>query len=280
MGPLLKTGLALVGGTVGAVALAQAHWSRESAQAVARLPEGASAATPFSEAQLQGLPAPVQRYLRFALPPGQPRIARAQVTQRGDFLMRPGTWSPFTATQHFSAGEPGFVWDASIRMAPLLSVRVRDSYLAGEGAMLARVAGLVTMVHQRGGPEMAASTLQRWLAEAAWIPTALLPREGLTWSELDEHHARATLTDRGVSVSVDFEFGALGEIIGISTERYRDVNGKPALTPWKGRFWSYARVNGVQVPQEGEIAWVLPEGPQPYWRARMTGFRYELARTP
>ena len=194
--------------------------------------------------------------------------------------MRPSVWSPFTATQHFSAQVPGFVWDASIRMAPLLSVRVRDSYLEGEGAMLGRVAGLVTMVHQEGGPEMAASTLQRWLAEAAWIPTALLPHEGLSWSKLDERHARATLTDRGVSVSVDFEFGEQGEIVGISTERYRDVNGKPVLTPWKGRFWSYARVNGVQVPQEGEIAWVLPEGPMPYWRARMTGFQYELARTP
>jgi hypothetical protein len=278
MGPWLKLGLALAGSTVAAVTLAQVRWARHSARAAAQLGQGVPGAPRVSDAQLQGLPAPVQRYLRFALPPGQPLIRRARVQQEGTFLMRPGAWSPFTATQHFGAQAPGFVWDASIRMAPLLSVRVRDSYVDGEGEMFVQVAGLLTLVHQRGGREMAASTLQRWLAEAAWMPTALLPREGLAWSELDAQHARATLTDRGVSVSVDFEFGPGGEIAGISTERYRDVNGTPVLTPWQGRFWSYAQRHGVQVPLEGEVAWVLPEGPQPYWRGRIVDFQYELAR--
>jgi len=39
--------------------------------------------------------------------------------------------------------------------------------------MHAKVARLVTVADQHGTPEMAASSLLRYLAEAAWLPTAL-----------------------------------------------------------------------------------------------------------
>jgi hypothetical protein len=32
------------------------------------------------------------------------------------------------------------------------------------------------------------------------------------------------------------------------------------------------------VPLEGEIAWVLPSGRFPYWRARLSDFEYDHAR--
>jgi hypothetical protein len=272
--PWLGVGMLLAGGAVGVVALAHLRWGRATAQAVSRL-EDARALAPASR---EGLPPPVARYFAFALPAGQLPIVRARLEQQGEFLMSPGNWRPFRATQHVSGGAPGFVWDASIRMNPLLAVRVRDSYLRGEGAMLGKVEALVPVVNQHGTHEMAEASLQRWLAEAVWLPTALLPRDGLTWSTIDEHTARATVQDGEVRVSVDFEFGDSGELIGASTLRYRDVNGTPVLTPWKGRFWRYEQVNGMQVPREGEVGWVLPEGLQLYWRGRMVEVEYALDR--
>lgn len=271
MRPWLGVGMLVAGGAVGVVSLAHLRWGRETAQAVARLePSGALPAS-----TLEGLPAPVARYFAYALSPAQPRLLRARLEQQGELLMGPGNWRPFSATQHFSGGTPGFVWDATLRMNPLLGVRVRDSYLRGEGTMLGKVEALVPVVHQHGTREMAEASLQRWLAEAVWLPTALLPREGLTWSAVDARTARASVTDHGVSVWVDFEFADSGEIIGTSTLRYRDVNGRPVLTPWKGRFWGYEQVGGVRIPREGEVGWVLPEGLQPYWRGRMVEARFE-----
>ena len=29
---------------------------------------------------------------------------------------------------------------------------------------------------------------------------------------------------------------------------------------------------------DGEVAWLLPEGPKPYWRGRITSLRYEFAQ--
>jgi len=36
--------------------------------------------------------------------------------------------------------------------------------------------------------------------------------------------------------------------------------------------------DGMRVPMQGEVAWLLPEGPAPYWRGRITDIIYERAR--
>ncbi|MES1243628.1 MAG: DUF6544 family protein [Acidobacteriota bacterium] len=276
---------AVIGGVLGGAATAMAAgaflWNRATARAVERLPPLApdAAAEPrtFSREQLAGLPAPVVRYFEFALTPGQPLIRTARIEHAGEF--RSGLdapWAPFTSVQHFSADPPGFVWDAAIHMSPILTVRVRDGYFQGAGSMQARIASLIPVVNAEGGRELAEGALQRWLAESVWFPTALLPRKGLTWEPIDETCARATLTDSGVSVSFEFRFGEEGEVVGVYTPaRYRDVDGKPVPTPWAGSFRSYGRVGAVRVPNEGEVAWILPEGRLSYWRGRIVRLEYD-----
>jgi hypothetical protein len=34
----------------------------------------------------------------------------------------------------------------------------------------------------------------------------------------------------------------------------------------------------MQVPLEGEVAWLLPEGAKPYWRGHIIKLSYEFAR--
>ncbi len=274
-------GAAAVGG-VAAVAIGNARWNRETARTVARLTEREGEEHPgsFSLDRLAGLPAPVARYFELALAPGAPIITRAQVQHAGEFASRPGRWAPFTSVQSFTTRPPGFVWEASIRLAPKLpapTVRVRDSYLDGEGAMHGAAAGLVTVVDQRGTSEMASSSLARFLAEIVWLPTALLPGDagaGVAWSPIDDRTARATLTDRGNTATVDFHFDARGAIVAASGERFRDVSGTPVLTKWEGHFRDYTRVHGMLVPMAGDVAWLTPEGPLPYWRARITRIEY------
>lgn len=59
-----------------------------------------------------------------------------------------------------------------------------------------------------------------------------------------------------------------------SDGRYREVNGRQVETPWEGHFWDYQRKDGILIPQEGEVAWLLPEGPKPYWRGRIQQIEY------
>ncbi|MFZ0106988.1 MAG: DUF6544 family protein, partial [Thiobacillus sp.] len=60
--------------------------------------------------------------------------------------------------------------------------------------------------------------------------------------------------------------------------RGRTVGGKVVGTPWQARMWNYVERDGMLIPLEGDVAWLLPQGPLPYWRGRITRIDYEFAR--
>jgi hypothetical protein len=155
---------------------------------------------------------------------------------------------------------------------------VHDAYVAGEGILHATLLGLVTLAELRGTPEVAQGELMRYLAEAPWYPTALLPSQGVRWEAVDETSAKATLRDGEVAATLLFRFDAQGLIAAVSAEaRGRTVQGKIVPTPWEGRWRNYEMREGMRVPTEGEAAWLLPSGAKLYWRGRAIGLDYAAA---
>ena len=65
-----------------------------------------------------------------------------------------GRWLPFSAEQELAVTQVGFAWRARFPLAPLLSLRVVDSYAAGEGRLKGSVWGLVPVL-RAGGPDVA-----------------------------------------------------------------------------------------------------------------------------
>ena len=231
----------------------------------------------YDPRELTGLPGTVQRYFRAALRPGQRMISALTLDHAGTFNMseRGARWLEFASTQRVLLSRPGFDWDARIRLLPGLAFRVHDAYAAGEGILTARLLGL-PVVNLRGTPELARGELMRFLAEAAWYPTALLPSQGVHWTPVDDRHARATFADGDTRVSLAFGFGTDALIESVrADDRGRMVAGKVVPTPWEGRWNHYVERDGMQVPLEGEVAWILPEGRQPYWRGRVTRLEHE-----
>ena len=235
----------------------------------------------YDSRDLVGLPTPVQRYLRAVLKEGQPLVAAVSVEHTGTFNMSETgeQWKPFTSAQRVVTCRPGFVWDARVHMAPGMTVRVHDAYVAGGGILTAKLFGLLTVMEQPGTPELAQGELMRFFAEAAWYPTVLLPSQGVVWEEIDDTQAGATLTDGATTVKVVFQFDTQGLISSVrSDSRHREVDGLQVATPWEGRFWDYELRDGMLIPLEGEVAWLLPEGPRPYWRGHIEQVEYEYAQ--
>jgi hypothetical protein len=258
------------------------RWRSATAALVGRLRAGAQTEgiqAGLTARERDELPGPVARYFRAVLPDGASPVRYARLEQRGEFLLRPGPngWRRFRAVEHFTARPPGFVWDARIRMAPGLDVMVRDGFVEGRGTTLGSMLGIWRVASAEGTPEIAAGALQRYLAEAVWLPTALLPSAGVTWRPLDGAGARATLTAGGTAASLDFHFGADGLVERVyAAARERDMGGgRTVPTPWQGRFTRYARRAGLRIPLAGEAAWILAEGPRPYWKGEITGVAYE-----
>jgi hypothetical protein len=205
-------------------------------------------------------------------------VTRARIEWEGSFSMRPNRWSAFTATQHYRVQPPGFVWDARIWMTSIVPVLVRDSYADREGALRAAIGGIVKVAESHGTADIARGELLRYLAEAVWFPTALLPSAGVTWTPIDDDSATATLSDGVMTVSLDVRFGESGEIELLSALRPRDAHGASVVTPWLARVRDYAPQHGMMVPTAGECEWHLPSGPLPYWRGQLVSAHYDFAR--
>lgn len=256
------------------------RWQAQTHELQARLASGQTAVTPatYNPAELAGLPNPVQRYFETVLTPGQPMITAVSINHSGTFNM--GTtderWQPFTSEQRVVTQRPGFVWDARISMAPGLTAFVHDAYITGEGILTARLFGLLTVMEQPPTPELAEGELMRYLAEGAWYPTALLPSQGVVWEAVNETQAQATLRDGDVTVMLLFTFNDAGLIDTVyANGRYREQDGVQVATPWQGRFWQYEQHDGMVIPLAGEVSWLLPTGPLPYWRGDIEAIRFD-----
>lgn len=262
------------------LAVAKAQWRMGSVAAVARLNAASPHVGPdaFAPALLDSLPAPVARYLRAVLRDGAPLARHVVIRHAGEFRADTagGAWAPFRSVQHFTARTPGFVWDAQIRMAPFVDVNVRDELVAGSAAMRGKAAGFVTVVDVAGTPGLAAGALHRWLAEAAWFPTALLPSPFLHWVAVDDSTAAAVASAGETSVSLTFRFGPDSLVRFAETPgRARDVGGVAVPTPWRVTHADWQWRDGVRVPMRGTVEWGLPAGPFAYWRGAITDATYD-----
>ena len=102
-------------------------------------------------------------------------------------------------------------------------------------------------MNARPAPELDAGALQRYLAEAVWLPSVLVAGPGIAWQRLARQTAIATIRDGPASVSLQFTFGESGKITQIFTPaRYRSVGGDYVPTPWLVRCWDYVEVDGFR----------------------------------
>jgi hypothetical protein len=260
-------------GLVATLITGAASWRRATQRRVEALAATVTPAHPAPAPALDRLPVPAARYFRRSLAGGVRLIRSAMATQQAEFFIN-GGWRPLTATQHFTVSPPGFVWDARIEMAPLMPARVRDAYVSGRGAMQASIYGLYSIVDLEDTPELNSGALQRFLGETVWFPTALLPSSSISWLPRDDRSAVVTLIDSATRVSLLFEFDAHGDVIHISGDRFKETKGSYVMQPWAIACSDHADRSGVRIPLFCEVAWIGSNGPEPYWRGRISSIEY------
>ena len=207
-------------------------------------------------------------------------IKTARFDQEGELKIKPNTknWAQFKASFIISQSPIAFIWNAKINFAPaFFHIRIRDSFLDGIGAGKVSLMSAITIGNDENTPELNSGALYRYLAEAVWHPTALLPQSGVKWESVDEKKAIAHLTIADISVALEFRFNNRGEITGVYTEdRFGKFGDKYIKYPWEGFFRNYQEFNGIKTPTEGQVGWHLPEGWWLFWKGRIINadFKY------
>ena len=230
--------------------------------------------------ELEGLPAPVQRYFRAVLKNGQAIVSAVTIEMVGTINMSATAEQrkPFTSKQRVVTRRAGFMWDAQISMLPGIKVHVVDSYIAGKGLVQAAMLGLFTVADVGGGGEMARGEFMRFFAETPWYPTALLPSQGVQWAAVDGMSANATIVDGPLTLTLLFHFSDAGLVDSVRAEARGGMVGKEmVMRPWECGLSNYQVRDGMTVPISGEAAWVRPDGRKTYFIGSVKSMAYEFA---
>ena len=243
-----------------------------------------SATTHYDPHELEGLPAPVQRYFRAVLKDGQTIVCAVTIDMAGTINVSATAeqWKSFTSIQRVVTASAGarsvFMWDARIAMLPGIKVHVVDSYIAGKGLVQAALLGLFTVADISGGGDMARGELMRFFAETPWYPTALLPRQGVHWAAVNATSAQASIGDGATTLRVLFHFNEMGLIDSVRAEARGGMVGKEMLMrPWECGLSDYLVPDGITAPISGTAAWALPGGPKTYFHGTVTKLSYQWA---
>jgi hypothetical protein len=146
--------------------------------------------TSFNPDMLVELPEPAQRFFLHAIQPGT-RLARSvYLEMEGRFGLQPGAEKVPMRAQEILAAPHGLIWKASIGSG-FMRFSGYDYYVEEEGAMRWFLWGVIPLVRAEG-PEITRSAAGRVAMEAvAWLPSVLLPQNGVLWEYIDDHSARA-----------------------------------------------------------------------------------------
>jgi hypothetical protein len=230
----------------------------------------------ITEAELEPLPEPPQRYHRYAQVLGKPRVKCVKVRQKG--LMRTSPtqkWTPEEAVQHTTlAGPLSRTWYASIRTGPFTLLTGYDRYDNGAGHMLIRLLSIFPVVDVRG-PEVDMSALIIFVNDMVMWPTAFMS-DYIHWEPLDAMASRLQVTLHRKQFSAVLRFNDIGELVDFITEdRYRSVGKAHQQTKWSTPLRRYREVNNLCIPTEGDAIWHLPGGEFPYIQVAIGEVRHD-----
>jgi Family of unknown function (DUF6544) len=223
------------------------------------------------------LPEAMQRYFAYAKVPDRAPATFARMQHGGTFRRSAEeSWLPISGEQYYDTAEPAFIWAATMKMNKLLWVRGRDKYMNGHGHMLIRLLSAFPVVDV-SGPEMDQSTLLRYISEMPWFPTAFLTVPGITFTAVDKNTVELAVVHGGSTVSGRFTINDEGAITDFHTEdRYRELDGVMQRTPWHCAYHEYHEFDGLRIPVEGEVIWILPEGDLAYARFLIERMEYDI----
>src|SRR5690606_29310791 len=232
-----------------------------------------------SDQVISDLPPIVQKWLLKSGAIGQEVIYNIYLEQDLEMMMKPDQkeWMNGKAGQYFTIEPPAFNWSVSLKLNPLLNAVGRDRFENGQGEMTIKLYSIFSIAHVKNDERVNQATLQRYLAETVWFPSAALSPH-VTWETIDDHSARATMAYNGTKGSGIFHFDETGTFKQFMAMRYKDAADTVPLE-WTITAIKTETRNGIEIPVESKADWKLDNGSWTWLRLKVTDIRYNVRKT-
>lgn len=226
----------------------------------------AAPASPITDADLEPLPEPVQRYLRFVGVVGKPHVRGFRATFRGRIRSGPDApWMELRGEQT-NAVEPTvrlFFLDATMKGLPVDGLH---AYTPEGAEMRVRLLSLLPVAHGSGVDFSRTETVTVLNDLCLMAPGALVDRR-IAWKTIDARTVEATFTRGPHTVRATLLFDARGALVDFWSD------DRPALAPdgktflrqrWSTPIREHRLQGGLLLPSRGEARYAAPGGDYAY----------------
>lgn len=219
----------------------------------------------ITEQDLQSFPTIMQQWVKKIGLIGIPRIQKAYFKQEGLIRLKPNQkkWTPATAEQWVTTNPPAFLW--KVRMFPVIG---RDLYTNGKGQMKIKLASLIPVVNTSDNEKLNESTLQRFLLELPWYPTAVLSPY-LHWEDRGDGQVKVTMDYLNVNGTATYHFSDQGDLLQVRAFRYKEADAQAQRLECIGVLKKQQEFAGICIPSEVDITWKLPEGDFTWYQVKV-----------
>jgi hypothetical protein len=271
----------LIGLSVGVFFNRRALERRVDAEVAQLFAEIDTLPTYYGERELEGLPAPVARFMRRNLEEGQPHLSCLRMRQAGNVRERPGQpWTEFEAEQYLLGSEPALLWYATLRPFPLLWIDQRELLLQGRAHVLGKIASTLTTI-DRSDDATRRALLLRTMVERVLLPSALLPGEGevLQWTAIDDERAELRMRSGELEVRGTFVFNQEGDVLRFETrDRPWLGEGEVGDVQWVVEFGEHRIFGQLHIPTTQSFRWLLDNQPFVHMETKLEVFELDVAR--
>ena len=230
----------------------------------------------ITEEMIRNLPYPVYNWLAHCGIVGREDIFCVRLKQVGSMRLKPNSskWITTCAEQYFTAHNPAFTWMAKMKFNSLLSVSGRDKFVNGQGNMLIKAVSCFTIANESGA-KIDEGTMQRFLSEIVWFPSAAL-NKNIHWEPIDSLHAKATLEINNISASVIFGFNERAEVSECTADRYNGNKPGSLRQKWIVSIKETGIKNGIRIPLKVQVTWKLNSGDFTWYKLSITDIAYNF----
>lgn len=231
--------------------------------------------TMLSEADIQHLPLPVQRYLRYAGVMNKPKVSNVRIVFEGQMRDKGKDYFSFKSEQYNFFEEPTRLFFMKGKMFGV-TVPGYHRYQNAKASMDIRLFGLFPMVQQSGEVMDKAETVTLFNDMCLLAPATLIDKR-IQWEPVDSNAVKAVFTNHGIAISALLYFNLQGQLIDfVSNDRtaVADMKSYPFSTP----VHEYKNINGFNLMSKGDAVWHYPDGKFTYGKFKLKDIQYNVAQ--
>jgi len=227
----------------------------------------------LTETDLQPLPVPVQKYLRYSGSVNKPKVKNVRIVFEGQMRDRGKDWFPFNSEQYNFFGEPARLFFMKAKMFGI-TVPGYHHYMQKKAVMDIRLFGLFPIVKQSGEEMNKTETVTLFNDMCLMAPATLVDKR-IQWEPVDDKTVKAIFTNGNITISATLYFNEQGQLINFISNDRQNIKDKQPV-PFSTPVQEYKNVDGFNLLCKADAVWHYPEGEFVYGKFILKSIEYNV----